>query len=332
MFSNSPNLVELNILYSSNVKTPLFLNLFNFNLISSPMNNPSPLRHLPLSISVLSLYRPNIKDSNLLVECLSKLINLKQLSLYCVECLDDKSLITLIENIGSQLTLLNLGGYMALPNRLGDESVKHIAKQCSNLTSICFNLFSATATLSSFATLLDSPQSASRFEAISLSACRSIAPSLLSRLALNCSSMKRLDLSGLNELVSDSLIKNAALTMRQLESLDIKGCKNVTDESVCLLALNCSQLRVLVLSGICLLTDKCVFAMADHLHSTLQEVYISGCSKITRTALRYLSDKCINKLVYEHKNPNLDPNTIMAKNLDTGNFERVDLCSFRSFW
>jgi hypothetical protein len=284
----------------------------------------SPLRYLPRSLTSLSLYRPNIKDANLLVESLSSLRNLTQLSLYCVECLDDKSLICLLSRIGPQLTLLNLGGYMALPNRLSDESVKHIVKFCPNLSSVCFDLFSSTATLESFQQLFDAAESAARFEAISLSACRQVSPNLLLKIAVNCSNLRKLDLSGLNQLVDDSLLKSVALTMPRLESLDVKGCKNVTDDSICLLAINCSHLRVIVLAGICLLTDKCIFAIANHLQFSLQEIYLSGCSRISAVAVRYLSDCCVNRLYYEHKVPNADPNQLMAKNLDTGDYVRVD--------
>jgi hypothetical protein len=225
----------------------------------------SPLLYLPQSLTTLSLYRPNIKDSSVLVEHLSKLKNLKQLSLYCVECLDDSTLISLLQQIGAQLTLLNLGGYMALPNRLSDESIKHIVKHCPNLTSICFDLFSSTATLESFQSLFDASRTAAQFEAISLSACRNVSPHLLLKIGLNCTGVRKLDLSGLAGLVDDGLLRNVALTMSKLECLDVKGCKNVTDESVCLLATNCVHLRVVVLAGICLLTDKCIFAIANHL-------------------------------------------------------------------
>jgi hypothetical protein len=291
---------------------------------TTPNTRNSPLRFLPRSLTTLSLYRPNIKDSNLLVESLSSLRNLAQLSLYCVECLDDKTLIRLLEQIGPQLTLLNLGGYMALPNRLSDESVKYIVKFCPNLTSICFDLFSSTATLESFHSLFDTSEIAAKYEAISLSACRQVSPNLLLKIALNCSNLRKLDLSGLNQLVSDSLLKSVALTMPKLESLDVKGCKNVTDESVCLLAINCSHLHVIVLAGICLLTDKCIFAIANHLQFSLHEIYLSGCSRISSVAVRYLSDCCVNRLYFEHKVPNADPNQLMAKNLDTGDFVRVD--------
>ena len=290
----------------------------------------SPLCYLPSSLTSLSLYRPNIKDSSLLIQSLSKLANLSHLSLFCVECLDNKTLTKLLENIGPQLTLLNLTGYMALAqNQLSDDSVKHIVRLCPNLNSICFDMFSSTATLDSLQSHFDNNSIASKYEAISLRACRNIKANLLLKIALNCLNLRKLELSGLNQLVNDALLKSLALTTTKLEFLDIKGCNNVTDDSICLLAVNCARLRVIDLSGICLLTDKCVFTIANHLQFSLEEIYISGCSRISRVALRYLRDCCINRLYYEHNVPNADPNQLMAKNLDTGDFVRVDLPSLR---
>lgn len=38
-----------------------------------------------------------------------------------------------------------------------------------------------------------------------------------------------------------------------------------------------------------------------------------------------LKDCCVRRIFVEHKTPSLDPDQIMAKNLDTGEFCRADL-------
>ena len=312
----------MNVLFSnSKSESDLVNNSVPFSEIESP------LKFISTTLVSLSLYRPNIQNSAMLADCIKRMVNLEQLSLYCVECLDDDSLIKILESNGSRLTLLNLGGYVALPRKLTDESIKYIGKYCKNLQSISFDLFSSTATLESLQVLFEASSTAHKIESISLSACRNISYNLITQIVLNCVNLKKLDLSGLNQLVDENLIKLMASSLCRLETLDIKACTRATDDAVMQLALNC-PLKCLVLSGISSLTDKVIFAIANHLQFSLREIYLSGCSKISNVALRYLSDCCVNRLYMEHKVPNLDPNQLMAKNLDTGDFERVDLFNF----
>jgi F-box/leucine-rich repeat protein 2/20 len=137
-----------------------------------------------------------------------------------------------------------------------------------------------------------------------------------------------LDVSGLTELVDDNLIEILALHASKLQVLDLKACTKLTDKSICAVAVKC-PIQSFVLSGINNLTDKIIFAIANHLQFSLKEIYLSGCTKITSVALRYLADCCINHLFCEHRVPNLDPNQLMAKNLDSGNFVRVDQFDYR---
>ena len=291
------------------------------------MHIDSPLKSLSTTLVSLSLYKPNIQDGNLLVECLQKLVNLEQLSLYCVTCLDDAFLIRILKSNGAQLTLLNLGGYMALPDKLSDKSIKHVAKHCKNLSSVSFDLFSVSAKLDALQHLFEQKETALKLESINLSVCRSISYDLLTTMALNCRNIKHLDLSGLTQIVDDTLVKIMASVLSQLETLDVKACTKLTDDSIVQVAIKC-PIQCLVLSGISSLTDKCIFAIANHLQFSLCDIYLSGCSRISHVALRYLSDCCINRLHFEHRVPGVDPNQLMAKNLDTGDFVRVDLLHF----
>lgn len=55
----------------------------------------------------------------------------------------------------------------------------------------------------------------------------------------------------------------------------------------------------------------------------LEEIYISGCLRISPAAVRYLQDKTLRRLYVHHKIPNACPHTLIARNLDTGLFEQV---------
>jgi hypothetical protein len=234
----------------------------------------------------------------------------------------------ILRQIGGNLLALDLGGYIALPNHLTDKTISAVEKYCTNLESLCLDLFSANAKCTALEELYKNRKRSAKFKKICLSACRNIGYDLLMEIAFNCANLTYLDLSGLNDLVDDALIELLSNNIaNRLSYLDLKACVKLTDASICSLVTKC-PLYCIVLAGINNLTDKCIFLIANHLQFTLKEIYLSGCSKISTVALRYLADCCINHLSIEHKVPNLDPNQLMAKNLDTGFYERVDQLSF----
>lgn len=333
-FESCNKLKELNIHYSWSMDTLSNTNENNFSL-SSNSNNllNNSLLYIPHTLESLTLFRPNIREPQILIDALKRLKSLKKLSLNCIECINDQALTLILEVIGGNLISLDLGGYMALPNRLTDTSVKSIAKYCKNLEHLCLNLFSAHATLDSLMTIftlsdLDKKQIMYHskrsliLKTFHVSACRRISYDLLLQVACNCLNLKSIDLSGLNELVDDNLIETLASNATQLSLLDLKACTRITDKSIINIAIKC-PIICLVLSGISNLTDKIIFVIANNLCQYLEEIYLSGCSKISRVAINYLTDCCIKRLYCEHKCPNLDPNQLWAKNLDTGCYERV---------
>ena len=62
----------------------------------------------------------------------------------------------------------------------------------------------------------------------------------------------------------------------------------VTDEGVCHVIRNGSPIEKLILSGIPRLTDKSIFTMASFIPNTLQSLYISGCTRVSKQACQYL--------------------------------------------
>ena len=300
---------------------------------------------MPDTLETLILFHPNIHEPQILIDSLKRLTNLKRLTLYCVECINDQTLTQILEVIGNNLISLDLSGYIAIPNRLTDTSIKSISKYCKKLENLSLDLFSATATLDPLMTLFtidynlmnhnDSKEPVTdyncrrsyKLKSIRLSACRRVSYDLLMQICSYCVNLTHLDVSGLTELIDDSLIEILAMNAPKLAILDLKACTKLTDKSICLIGVKC-PLQCLVLSGVNNLTDKIIFVIANHLQFTLKEIYLSGCVKITSVALRYLADCCINHLFCEHRVPNLDPNQLMAKNLDTGHFERVDQYNF----
>lgn len=323
LFDKWENLNELVVYCSSPMSNETKTNNATTNGLDTTRDHYTML-HLPSKLISLTLYRPEVQNSQTLIDSLKRLSHLSELSLYGVNCLNDSTMNALLEAIGPQLRLLNLSGYLALVsmNSISEQSVKAIAKHCRNLTSLTLEQFSSTASFESLKSLFENAQTAVKFKHVNLSTCRTVSYELLTQLALNCKNLEKLYLNGLSECVDDTLMILLSKTAHGLRELEIKACQRVTDKAIESLAVNCPRLRVLVLAGICNLTDKSVFALANNLQLTLNELYISGCSRISPVSLRYLTDCCVNRLHIEHKLPVFNSNHLMARNLDTGDFER----------
>ncbi|KAJ8301825.1 hypothetical protein KUTeg_020812 [Tegillarca granosa] len=140
--------------------------------------------------------------------------------------------------------------------------------------------------------------------------------------ASTCYNLEILDMAGL-ACVTNDLLVSLAEHCPKLSKLGIKGCSEVTDMGVCAVARRC-PLKKIVVSGINNLTDKSIFTLANQC-CNLEELYVNGCSLISPTTLRYLVDCCLSRVYIQHVTPNVIPNQLMGKNLDTGEFCRVDM-------
>eukprot|EP00058_Branchiostoma_floridae_P018232 XP_002603721.1 hypothetical protein BRAFLDRAFT_126867 [Branchiostoma floridae] len=144
---------------------------------------------------------------------------------------------------------------------------------------------------------------------------------VLQVIASTCTNLERFHVAGLTE-VKDDLLLTLARNCSKLMNVTFKTCNQLTDASVCELS-RCCPLREVVLSGVRRLTDRSILSLANSCQH-LDCVYVSGCTQVTSAALRYLQDCCVKRVHIEHKTPNMDPNQLMAKNLDTGEYLRVD--------
>ncbi|CAF1237449.1 unnamed protein product [Adineta steineri] len=273
---------------------------------------------LPLSLVDLCLSGTQVYNTNILIRALTRLVNLQHLRLNGLATITDDALDKILCVIGSRLKTLEMNGYITV-GILTDRSVEHIVRYCSSLEQLSLNLLSFTSTLDSLYDLFSSSKRALQLHTISLSSFRNINERVLWCLAENCLNIKLLELSGI-PCVSDALISSLKHCTK-LTHLNIKGCKQITDISICDL-LGVCQFISLVLSGCYQLTDKSVLAMA-HTQPFLEEIYISGCIRISPATVRYLQDSTIRRLYIDHKIPNALPDALMARNLDTGLFEQV---------
>lgn len=270
----------------------------------------------PVKLTELTLHGVQMSAS-LLTELVAKLVYIKVLTLCGMAALDDDTLDKICLAVGRTLTSLDLSGCS-----LTDSGLSTISKHCQVIESLKVS-FCPNITGMKLKPLFTCPQRAPDFKTFVADGCKMFSVDLIAEIAAHCPSLLNLRLAGIRE-VDDELLTAVAENCRQLSSVSIKGCGLVSDVGICELARMC-PLEEIVISGVSKLTDRSVLALANCCTSTLKELYASGCSMITEAALNYLKDCCLKRIHVQHRTPNVDPEQVMAKNLDTGEFCRADL-------
>lgn len=322
-----PNLKRLNLLGSSKLTGDSLLELsqgctrlewldlsYCYGIQDSPNNQF--LWILPTSLTHLSLCGVMLSDEDLLVDTLYRLWRLKSVRLCGIPALNDTTLSKILEKLGGSLESVDIRG----SHNITDDGLAAVAEYCVKLQkldlSICRQVTGRT-----LRPLLEDPKRAQLLTKVFI-CCSKMDSDVLNLIAENCCNLEKIDASGV-EAVTDQFLVTIATHCHNLKLLGLKGCKQVTDFGLCEIA-RCCSLKRLVLAGIHNVTDKTIFALANNCHY-LTEIYLNGCSNVSSTTLNYLTDNSIERVYVEHKTPNLVPHHIMGKNLDTGEYCRMDL-------
>lgn len=108
---------------------------------------------------------------------------------------------------------------------------------------------------------------------------------LVELIVTNCPNLETITMAGVRG-ITDTIPEAISLHCKHLKRVSFRNC-DLTDEGVCQVAIQCSQLFMIALAGIHDLTDKSVVALAENCPN-IRELYISGCAKITKQAVTYL--------------------------------------------
>ncbi|WAR21838.1 FBXL2-like protein [Mya arenaria] len=233
-------------------------------------------------------YCPNMRILNLHG---SSKISGQALTKILVECLQRLrrlkcvKLCGILEHIGAGLTLFDISGSVSAC--LTDKALEAVTQHCSSLEALHLSLI-PNMTGTGLLPLLRDPVRATRLKGLAIG-MKKLSYEVLSEVVAQCSNLERLHLSGVT-------------------------C--VDDEILTTLAQNCPGLSRL-------LTDASIFCLANCCPQ-LEEIYMNGCANISPVAVRYLKDCTIPRLFVGHATPNAAPDQLMARNLDTGQFCRVD--------
>ncbi|PIK53998.1 putative F-box/LRR-repeat protein 2 [Apostichopus japonicus] len=278
------------------------------------------LEEVPAKMSSLSLGGLQVEGDRL-PQILGRLPMLTDLRLTGVNTITADVADKMLKEIGHNLINLNFGGCHL---QFDDECLKPVVKYCHNLECLSLDLCTRVRG-EPLKDLLEDDKRAKKMKVFSFSACKDFCYDILCLLALRCVNLEELYLSQV-KCMGDDVLMTIANNLPLLKYLSLKSCTKgtdpVTDSGVIELA-RCCPLQELVVSGIHTLTDKSVFALANSCPD-LECFYVSGCNKITTAAINYLQDMCNGRVHVVHNVPSADPNLLMAKNLDTGEFLRMD--------
>lgn len=271
----------------------------------------------PKTLTELTLHGVQMSE-DLLIEVLNQLPYVKVLTLCGLRSVDDDTLNQICLAVGRTLTSLDLSGCTVLT----DAGLSAISKHCQVIESLKVS-FCPNITGQKLKPLFNCPKRGPDIKTFVANGCKMFSVEVVAEIAACCPSLHNLRLAGMKD-VDDQLLTAVAENCHHLASINIKGCGQVTDVGVCELARMC-PLEEVVVSGVSSLTDRSVFALANCCTSTLKELWVSGCSMITPPAINYLKDCSLKRIYVDHRTPNVDPDQVMAKNLDTGEFCRADL-------
>lgn len=104
---------------------------------------------------------------------------------------------------------------------------------------------------------------------------------------LNCSitSLQEIYLVGAGQ-ITDIGFKILASSNSNLRVIDISGCARITDQSIKALTSNCNHVEVIRLNGCGYITDNSLtYIVNSYLFSSLKELQLSSCNKITNSGL-----------------------------------------------
>ncbi|PPQ77719.1 hypothetical protein CVT25_011154 [Psilocybe cyanescens] len=125
-----------------------------------------------------------------------------------------------------------------------------------------------------------------RLERLTLIGCKQITGEALARTLPKFSHLVAIDLTGVTNTSSDSIIGLSTVATR-LQGINLSGCENVADSGIVALAKSCSLLRRVKLSGLTKITDLSVAALAQCC-SMLLEIDLNHCELITDVSVRLI--------------------------------------------
>ncbi|PKA57727.1 F-box protein SKP2A [Apostasia shenzhenica] len=191
----------------------------------------------------------------------------------------------LVLSLAPKFTKLQVLSLRQNKAQLEDNAVQSIANYCHDLFDLDLSKSHKLTDSSLYALAHGCPH----LTKLNISGCTAFSDSALAYLMSFCRNLKYLNLCGCVMAASDRALQAIAYNCRQLQSLNLGWCEDVTDKGVICLALGCPDLRALDLCGCVLITDESVIALANGC-PRLRSLGLYYCQNITDRAMYSLAN------------------------------------------
>ncbi|CAL4886525.1 unnamed protein product [Urochloa decumbens] len=172
--------------------------------------------------------------------------------------------------------------------KLSDKGLKAVALGCQKLRQ----LHITGCRLITDNLLIALSKSCLQLEDLGAAGCNSITDAGISALADGCHQIKLLDISKCNKVGDPGVCKVAEVSSSHLVSIKLLDCSKVGDNSIYSLAKCCRNLETLVIGGCRNISDASIHALALACSSSLRSLRMDWCLKITDASLRSLLSNC----------------------------------------
>ncbi|KAL3370137.1 hypothetical protein AABB24_007268 [Solanum stoloniferum] len=240
------------------------------------------LHELDLSQSVSRSFYPGVTDSDLSVIA-TAFSCLRILNLQNCKGITDKGLTA----IGSSLSSLQSLD-VSYCRKITDKGLSAVAEGCHDLRT----LHLAGCRFVSDSLMKALSKNCHYVEDLGLQGCTNITNSGLSVLVEGCRRIKYLDInkcSNIGDIGISSVSEACSLTLRTLKLLD---CYKVGDDSILSLANYCKNLETLVIGGCRNISDEPMKALAASCSNSLRKLRMDWCLNITDSSLDCIISKC----------------------------------------
>ncbi|KAM6566642.1 hypothetical protein CsatA_025770 [Cannabis sativa] len=244
----------------------------------------SQLLELDLSQSVSRSFYPGVTDSDLSViadgfKCL-KVLNLQN-----CKGITDKGIVAIGNGLSSLQSL-----DISYCRKLTDKGLVAVASGCPKLHS----LHLAGCRLVTDKVLQALSKNCPNIEELWLQGCSNITDSGLSDLVRGCRGIKFLDInkcSNVGDIGVSSVSEACATSLKTLKLLD---CYKIGNPSILSLARFCENLETLIIGGCRDITDESIQLLATACEFTLKNLRMDWCLNISNSSLSCILTKCRN--------------------------------------
>ncbi|KAK4841608.1 hypothetical protein QYF36_007432 [Acer negundo] len=239
---------------------------------------------LDLSQSISRSYYPGVTDSDLSVIA-DGFTCLNSLNLQNCKGITDAGM----ESIGCGLTSLQSLD-VSYCRKLTDKGLSAVAKGCCNLRILHLAgcRFVANGLLQAIS------ENCHSLEELVLHGCINISDSGITELVNGCQNIKILDINKCSNVGDVGILSVSKSCSSSLETLKLLDCYKVGDESILSLAKFCKNLETLIIGGCRDITDDSMKILAAARQISLRNLRMDWCLNITDTSLTCILTQCRN--------------------------------------